>query len=282
MTEQVTFLGSDRRFRVFTAVKYLTYLLLSFNIYLFLDEELTALEHTFTGGVALGQVIQVFSTTIDTAAWVVLLLLFELETSVLDDARIRGWVKYALHGTRLLCSAAIVYAFTGYYAEAVTLHQVTALATSDACSLLGQGFSVMVDHDDYLPLAADNCASFGPELFRLAGFDIVADAGHLQAVQLLGWTDVINAGAWILVVAVLEVEVRLQLRGHLSDRIMDGTRYIKFVLYFTLFAAAAYWGVAGDFLDFWDAALWLFAFIFIEMNVFEWQQTSPGSGSEPG
>ena len=38
-----------------------------------------------------------------------------------------------------------------------------------------------------------------------------------------------------------------------------------------LFGAAAYWGVAGDFLDFWDAALWLFAFIFIELNVFEWQ-----------
>ena len=32
------------------------------------------------------------------------------------------------------------------------------------------------------------------------------------------------------------------------------------------------WGYAGDFLDFWDAALWLFAFIFIELNVFEWQQ----------
>ncbi|WP_116368350.1 hypothetical protein [Parahaliea mediterranea] len=276
MTEQATWLGSDRRYRIFTFVKYLTYLLLCLNVYLFLDEELTALQYTFTGGVALGQVIQVFATTIDTAAWVVLLLLFELETSVLDDARIRGGVKYALHGTRLLCSVAIVYAFTGYYAEAVTLHQVTAMATQDACSLLGQGFSVLVDLDEYLPLAADNCANYGAPLFRLADFDIVADAGHLRDAQWLAWTDVINAGAWILVVVVLEVEVRLQLRGHLSDRIMAGTRYIKFVLYITLFAAAAYWGVAGDFLDFWDAALWLFAFIFIEMNVFEWQQTSPG------
>ena len=31
-------------------------------------------------------------------------------------------------------------------------------------------------------------------------------------------------------------------------------------------------GFKGDFLDFWDAALWLFAFVFIELNVFEWQQ----------
>ena len=36
--------------------------------------------------------------------------------------------------------------------------------------------------------------------------------------------------------------------------------------------AAVYWGFKGKFLDFWDAALWLFAFVFIELNVFEWQQ----------
>jgi hypothetical protein len=39
-----------------------------------------------------------------------------------------------------------------------------------------------------------------------------------------------------------------------------------------LTAAAVYWGFEGEFLDFWDAALWLFAFFFIEMNVFEWQR----------
>ena len=42
--------GSDTRYRAFTLVKYLTYVLLSFNVYLFLQEELLALEHTFTDG----------------------------------------------------------------------------------------------------------------------------------------------------------------------------------------------------------------------------------------
>jgi hypothetical protein len=28
----------------------------------------------------------------------------------------------------------------------------------------------------------------------------------------------------------------------------------------------------GDFVDFWDAFLWLLAFFFIEMNVVEWRQ----------
>ena len=86
------------------------------------------------------------------------------------------------------------------------------------------------------------------------------------------WVDVINSGTWILVVIVLENEVRLQLRGNLSAQIIYSTRYLKYTLYAILFGAAAYWGVEGSFVDFWDASLWLFAFIFIELNVFEWQQ----------
>jgi hypothetical protein len=271
---------SHANYRVFTAVKYLVYVLLSFNVYLFLQEELGALEHTFVDGFEAGQVIQVFSATIDTAAWVILLLLFELETSVLDDSRIRGAVKWGLHGIRGICYIAIVYAFTGYYAELLTLYQVAPLAT-DACSLLSGDYSLLLDLDEYAPLDATNCATVGAEAYRLQGFNIVADSSVLQSARWLAWTDVINSADWILVCILLEVEVRLQLRGLLSDQIMHVTKYIKFVLYGVLFAAAAYWGVAGDFLDFWDAALWLFAFIFIELNVFEWQsETSQAAQPE--
>jgi hypothetical protein len=62
---------------------------------------------------------------------------------------------------------------------------------------------------------------------------------------------------------------------------MSTTKFLKLALYGVLFVAAAYWGVAGDFLDFWDAALWLFAFIFIELNVFEWQYETSQQGETP-
>jgi hypothetical protein len=32
--------------------------------------------------------------------------------------------------------------------------------------------------------------------------------------------------------------------------------------------------VTGDFVDWWDAFLWLVAFVFIELNVIEWRQES--------
>ena len=35
--------------------------------------------------------------------------------------------------------------------------------------------------------------------------------------------------------------------------------------------AVVAWMVTGDFVDWWDAFLWLVAFIFIEMNIFEWR-----------
>ncbi len=265
--------GSDRRYQLFTAVKYLTFILLGINVYLFLQEELLTLSHMGNGAIPLSHLVQVFSATIDTGAWVILLLLFELETSVLDDRRIHGPVRWALHGIRGLCGIAIVYAFTGYYAELGPLYDVIPFA-GNACALADQSWSLLVNLDDFVPLDVASCASLGGEVFQLQGANVLASAASLEAAQRLAWVDVINAGVWILVVLVLEIEVRLQLRGKLSASILELNKYLKVVLYGLLFIAAAYWGVAGDFLDFWDASLWLFAFIFIELNVFEWQYES--------
>ncbi|MEH6567620.1 MAG: hypothetical protein V7709_01000 [Halioglobus sp.] len=279
MTSSTSIFGSTNRYRVFTWVKYLTYALLSVNIYLFLQQELTALEYTFADGIEPGQIIQSFSATIDTGSWVLLLLLFELETSVLNDSQIRGVTKWMLHGVRGICYIAIAYAFTGYYAELVALYNLIPMPSFDPCSAIAQNLSILVTLDEYSPLDASNCASMSSLVYRLEGFEIIADDQALQVARGLAWADILNAGAWILVVIVLEVEVRLQLRGNLSDKIMDGTKFVKLALYGTLFCAALYWGYAGAFLDFWDACLWLFAFIFIELNVFEWQNETSREGA---
>ncbi|MFK8048520.1 MAG: hypothetical protein AB8B81_08805 [Halioglobus sp.] len=271
METKTSIFGTSNRFKIFTAVKYLTYALLFINIFLFLQEEVLALEHTFAGDLEIGQVIQSFAATIDTASWVLLLLLFELETSVLDDSKIKGATKWLLHGVRGLCYIAIVYAFTGYYAELIAIYDVTLTSIVDPCTLIAQDLSVLITIDEYLPLDAESCAAMGSDIYRQNGFAIISDGETLNAVQRLAWTDLINSAAWILVVVLLEIEVRLQLRGNLTDGIMSITKVVKFVLYGTLFLAAVFWGFKGDLLDFWDASMWLFAFVFIEMNVFEWQ-----------
>ena len=254
----------------FSGLKYLTYALLTLNVFLFLQEELLAAEHTFIDNFELTDLIQMFSATVDTSAWVILLLLFELETSVIPDEKIRGAIKWSLHGIRAVCYIFIAYAFYGYLVELQTLYHVQVLS-GDPCARAGGGWSLLVDLDEYVALDPRNCDAIGRQLWRLAGFNIVIQQDVLHAARMLAWTDVINAATWILVVLVLEADVRLQLRGQLEGQVLAVSKMIKAGLYSTLFLAAIYWGFAGDFLDFWDAFLWLFAFIFIELNVFSWQ-----------
>ncbi|MCX2979728.1 hypothetical protein EYC98_02495 [Halieaceae bacterium IMCC14734] len=255
----------------FSALKYLIYLLLCINVFVFLMEELAAMEHTFGSGFSGGDLIQMFSATIDTAAWVVLLLLFELETSVIDDARLHGWLKRVLHWVRLICYVFIVYACYGYVLELQALYQVSEL-TVPACSVLSQDWSILLDLDEYVAMDASNCASLLQPVTRVDGLgSILSSADVLHAARWLAWTDVLNASAWILVVLVLEWDVRLQLKHELQGNLISVSKLVKAVLYTILLFAAVYWGFAGDFIDFWDAFLWLFAFIFIEINVFSWQ-----------
>lgn len=266
------FLHRGYRYTIFTGVKYLTYALLLANVFFFLREESAALQHTFAGAISFAQFVQVFASTIDTTAWVALLLLFELETSILDDDVIRGGVKRSIHGVRLIAGAAILWAFTGYYSELTTLYQSALLDNWAACEHVAERWSLLVRLDEYTTMDASNCGSLATGALQISDFHIVASAPVLQAARYLAWTDLINSATWILVVILLEVEVRLQLKGRLTDRRFRTARYLKFVLYTTLFVAAVYWGFEGKFLDFWDASLWLFAFIFIELNVFDWHQ----------
>jgi hypothetical protein len=258
--------------RWFQLLKYTIYALLMVNTWLFLQEELTSLDRLFADGINTELLIQAFSATVDTAAWVVLLLMFELETSVLPDEAIQGKVKWGLHGLRFLCYAAISFACWGYISEMLYYYEAVPLAVTDACTLLGQDWSVLMDLDDFADLTADNCATLRGELWQVGAGAVVTDSDKLESTRWLAWTDVINASAWILVVLVLEADVRLQLRGDYIGRVLLVSKVSKIVLYSILLVAAVYWGFEGDFLDFWDAFLWLFAFFFIEQNLFVWQQ----------
>jgi hypothetical protein len=275
-------MNSALGYQIFRWVKYLTYALLSLNIWLFLAEEIGSAQFAIATGEEVAMGIQLFSATLDTLAWVILLLLFELETAVIPDERLRGPLRYGIHGVRMLCMLAIVMAFLGYFGEWLTLLP-SELLMGDACVRVSEGWSYMVKLDDFVPLTAENCSQFGADTRLVSGLDsVIASPAGLLEGQRLALVDVINSAAWILVVILLEIEVRLLTRWGGGSRpsacVANG---LKIILYGTLVVAAVYWGFKGDFLDFWDAALWLFAFVFIELNVFEWQQEIRDQASGP-
>jgi hypothetical protein len=262
---------------IFRLFKYTVYALLTYNIYLFFQEEWLATEQTFSQGIILADLISGFAATIDTAAWVVLLLLFELETSVIDDRVLRQpRVKFGFIALRVVSYSFILYAFYGYFDKMLLTYDISPFAleavVDNLCALVGQGYASITTLDEYPLLDAQTCVALnGQDLYRLNGQQVIGTLQDWQAVQWLAWVDVINSITWVGVVIILEVDVWLQLQGRFQGRLVTLSNLIKALCYSVLFAAAAYWGVLGDFLDFWDAFMWLVAFVFIEMNLFRWQ-----------
>ena len=266
---------------VFQLFKYTVYIMLAMNVYHFFVEDFSASSQTFAAGISLLEIIKAFTATIDTAAWVILLLLFELETYVLDDDKIQGTLKWSLHLTRVLCYTFIIYSFYGYLSKYSMLHSVLPFSVGDVCSLVASTFTYIEDIDEYLPLRDQNCVAFNSQpVFNIAGTDILTNSFHLIEAQRLSLTEVINSGNWLIIVAILEMDVYLQSKGKLDGLLVSISKGVKVILYSILLLAAIYWGIKGDFLDFWDAFLWLVAFVFIEMNIFEWHQDTSKANTD--
>jgi len=255
--------------------KYLVYSLLAFNVYLFFSEEWLASKVIFASGITVDNIVEAFSSTIDTAAWLILLLLFELETYVIDDDKLVGVTKWTLHSVRAFCYVFILYSLYGYMTKIGLINQFTVHQITDLCTL-GKEWKFMTTLNVYNELTAETCralsaSSANAEFFAHAKYNIITNTEYLSAVKGLAWVDVINATAWVSVVLMLEVDVHTQL-GNISSKWWEKYNlFIKASVYGVLFIAAVYWGVTGNFLEFWDAFLWILAFVLIEMNMFEWQ-----------
>lgn len=259
--------------RIFTIFKWAVYLLLAWNAFQFLQEDLAASAETFGDTVTWRNFVEAFSAFIDTSAWLVLLLVFEFETAIISDKSLKGGLQWFLLVIKIVCYFFIVYAFYGYLSKYGVITHLVPFNIADICSLAGTDWNYVLDLDDYPPLDATSCIALqGQELLQVSGTEIVGSREALDSAWGLAVIDIINAGTWLLIVLLLEVEVWMQLRDGLSDKLLRMSKFLKGFLYLVLFVAAAYWGFEGSFLDFWDAFLWLVAFIFIELNIFQWHE----------
>ena len=101
--------------------------------------------HLLRSEVSAGSVLEAFDATIDTTAWVVLLLMFELETHQLDDSRLTPAVNRWLILVRALCYGFIVFAFIGYVMKGFSLLNVVPVSVGALCDLAASGYQQMVD-----------------------------------------------------------------------------------------------------------------------------------------
>ena len=268
---------SGRPLPWFQIFKYAVFGLLALNAGQFFLQDYVATRHLFSGGLQWSQIIEGYAATIDTVAWLILLLMFELETSLLsDERRHNSWVKWSVTTLKAIAYGFIVYSLYGYIAKYTAMYSFELSTIENLCAQIGQQLVFMISPDDFAAINIQNCAELtrGETLFRLPETNVVADSSHLALAQNLAFVDVTNASDWVLIVLILQADVWMQLRHQLTHTMVKVMRFIKALLYSLLFGCAIYWGINGTFLDFWDASLWILAFSFIELNIFKWHETA--------
>jgi len=251
--------------------KYSVYFAVLTNVFLFLQKDLNSVAHRFEGEVNFSNLMEAYTSTIDTAAWVILLILFELETYVIPDEKLKGSLQWIFKFIRGICYIFIVSSFFGYVSNFIWLQGFEKTNITTLCEASGESW--MVELDEFKTIKKEDCATLaeGKTFFMHPEKKVYTDNKFLKDTNWLSIVDILNSLSWILIVVVLEIDIYLQFRKRFVGRVVTISKYIKNALYLILFCAAVYWGIFGDFLEFWDAFLWIVAFVFIEMNLFNWK-----------
>lgn len=251
-------------FRLFKALVFLT-LIINFLFYLY--EDVTA--YLYVGsGATLSDSIESFAVSIDYAAWLLLIVLFEMETNAQTKGRLLGWRKFAIAGMTAACYVVLVYAWWGYVHTLERSFHFEPIAAASVCDLTSQRFAYLSDEGRPIELTHENCGSFANEVvFKSPGDNVIVTEASLLANRKLNWVDVINATAWLLVVLLFQVGVWLSMLGRLTTHNRRAIEIAKGTSYLALLGCAIYWTAYSAFIDSWDAWLWLVAFVLIDLNL---------------
>jgi len=274
MNAKVITIG-QQSFEIRQTIKWLVYTLVIINFGFYIRNDLVIAGHTLYSGSSLLEISRAFATTIDESAWIILLLLFELETYLLSDDPLSRAKTLLMQGIRLVCYISLahtLYAYGVYLAEiyaAVPVEEVTNL-----CQLIGKDLSY-ASNLVYSEINSSNCASLSSanQFFYVdpPTFFIVEDAAGLAIEKQLAWIDIFEAIIWLLILLSIEIAVWLQDRNIGQGLIFKTLSITKWCLYSLLWAAAGYWIYRGHYMFAWDEFVWIAGFVAIEMNIVEWR-----------
>ena len=259
----------------FKIFKYSIFALLGINAVQYFLQDFAASQLVFSDGLPWLQVVEAYAVTIDTFAWIILLFLFDLETSFFSRTVLKkSEIKWFMGGIKALCYGFIIYALYGYIVRFSGMHTFELSGILDLCTHLDDDLVFMNSLDLFSSIDTENCTSLvsGEPLYLDPETNRITDIGTLSLSQDLALTDVVNASTWVLIVLILDADIWMKSRGDSAEPIVMAMNLVKGTLYSVLLGCAVFWGISGVFLDFWDAFLWILAFAFIELNVFDWSE----------
>ena len=253
-------------------IKWTVYSLLLLNWGYYAVEEFYIASHTLRQGGTFLQWTEEFATTIDEFAWFGLLFMFELETYALDDALKRRWVKYSVHGMRLVC-----YAFLAHtvYARINSMVDVFAVEPSPVINELCQAADQDISFGQnfrYEIVSAENCSALSSDsVFYMLDPSVITDSDGFALEKKHMWVDFEDAVMWLLVVWAIELSVWLQNRD-ITGGILMVVSHAARAGYAVLLVNAAFWAWTGHWVWGWDQFLWIAGFWAIERNLSEWRE----------
>jgi hypothetical protein len=223
----------------------------------------------------LADYIEFFATTIDVAAWLGLVYLFEFETYILPDEAFKGFLPKLLIILRVACYSLIFSAAYGYTVATFGNYDTAKVeGVSDLCMLADQGQSLQLDVISYADITSENCRdiSTGPPFHQIGDDTAIIDNKTLNHVQKMGWLDIANSFAWLSIVFLIELEIWLQATDRFGSRALKVARTVKTAFYGVLLFNVSVWAITAYALYAYDALLWIVGFWAIELNLAEWEQ----------
>jgi hypothetical protein len=261
--------------RVAHAIKWTVYLALFLNFAFYIRDDLMAMQASLAPDAGLWKQLETFATSIDVAAWLLLLAVLELETHVISDAAYTRVVERVMLAVRLLCYISILSAAWGYLAVVQGYYVINSLeGVEHTCDLADRELYLQTGMVEYEEITSAVCRSM-PAAHRLVRADTdesVIARETLPQVRFMSGIDVLNAWAWLLVVFLIEAEIRLQSADRFGSRALPAIRRVKSLTYLVLIGNGIIWLFTGYPLYAWDAFLWIFGFWAIELNLAEWEQ----------
>ncbi len=261
--------------KIAQTIKWTVYGLLVINLIAFIVDDYQVFISTLDDSAALSELIESWSTTIDMIAWLGLVFLFELETYALPDAAFKPWLTRTLQIARMVCYLSLALAAYSYTTDAIDNYDVAPWPdVTSLCQLADQGVALQLDNIDYADITSANCAELSAEtsFYKFEALTSIIDGPTLKHIQWIDWFGVLNAFVWIIVVLLIEVELRLQNAGHFADRAIKLVRKANTFFYAILIMNGLIWLFTGYPLWAWDAFLWIAGFWAIELNMVEWEK----------
>ena len=256
-----------------TWIKLVVYSLLLFNFVFYVRDDWVIAGHTLHSGSTFLQWASAYNTTIDESAWLLLLLLLEMETYLLAGRDLSRAYEIISLIIRLCCYVVLAHTPYAYAMTVYDLSQAPIIeGVTDLCQLAGQNLSY-AHNLVYTKITDGNCSelSTARQFFFNDPPDhlIVQDEMALALERRSALVDLVESITWLLILLSIEVVVWLQDKDISGGLLIKSANMAKVLLYSLLWFAIGYWIYLGHFMFAWDEFVWIVGFVAIEMNVVE-------------